>query len=57
MELYNTTPLLRLKVKKKNKGHKDELIHVEMNLDELIHVEDLLVCGPLTDLRSLAGLM
>jgi len=38
-------PLLRLKVKEKNKGQKDEPIHVK----------DLLVCGPLTDLRP--GLM
>jgi len=37
----NRTPLLRLKVKDKNKGQKDEVMHVE----------DLVVCGPLTDLR------
>jgi len=42
---YNRTPLLRLKVKEKNKGQKEELIHVG----------DLVVCGPLTGLRQ--GLM
>ena len=39
-QLYNRTPLLRIKVKNENKDHQDELIHVE----------DLLVCNPLTDL-------
>jgi len=40
-KIENRTPLLRLKVKEKNKGQKDELIHIK----------DLLVCGPLTELR------
>jgi len=50
ISLYNRTPLLRLKVKKlpsETKGQENGLIHVT--------VADLLVCGPLTDLRP--GLM
>ena len=45
VELENKTPLLRLKVKNKNKDQKEKLIHLA----------DLLVSGALTDLRP--GLM
>jgi len=45
VELENKTPLLRLKVKNKNKDQKEKLIHLA----------DLLVSGASTDVRP--GLM